>query len=280
MDTEVIKTLIEVVDTGSFSNAASRLNVAQTTVSARIKSLEERIGKKLLVRERNGVRLTSAGERLMTSASSFVHLGERMKRVAQNTSAHGALSVAVDHSLPTDYLARWINALQRGRPELYIRAFTLNPNEISDGISRADIDVALVHSAPSRTGVRSELLAEETLVFLSADSRTRSVIDPGFVYIDWGEEFESEFYKFFGNIPTPRVHVNSGQVAVRYAALKGGGGYGRLGAARDYIDKGMLQVIPEMPSFPYPLRAIHACDGNQDMIKFSLGCLRKALSIS
>lgn len=80
MDVKVIKTFLEVAATGHFGIAASHLNVAQTTVSARIRSLEERIGAPLLERSPSGASLTPAGKKLVRLAPSFVHLGERIAR--------------------------------------------------------------------------------------------------------------------------------------------------------------------------------------------------------
>src|ERR1700733_2441182 len=50
-----MQTFLTVVDTGSFSNAARRLNVGQPAVSKTIAQLEERLGVKLLVRSTRGL---------------------------------------------------------------------------------------------------------------------------------------------------------------------------------------------------------------------------------
>lgn len=61
VDVDRARTFLEIVHTGSFLKAADRLHVTQTTVSARIRTLEESLGKRLFVRSRNGVTLTAAG---------------------------------------------------------------------------------------------------------------------------------------------------------------------------------------------------------------------------
>jgi hypothetical protein len=52
MDTELARTLLEIVSTGNFIRAAERLNVGQTTVSARIRTLEQQLGRPLFVRNK------------------------------------------------------------------------------------------------------------------------------------------------------------------------------------------------------------------------------------
>ncbi|BCG81727.1 hypothetical protein MesoLj113b_52690 [Mesorhizobium sp. 113-3-3] len=58
MDTENLRSFLEVAEHGSFTVAAGRLNLAQSTVSARIRGLEEQLGRRLFVRDRDGVTLT------------------------------------------------------------------------------------------------------------------------------------------------------------------------------------------------------------------------------
>jgi len=45
MDIELARTFLEIVSTGSFIKAADRLHVAQTTVSARVRLLEQQLGR-------------------------------------------------------------------------------------------------------------------------------------------------------------------------------------------------------------------------------------------
>src|SRR5580698_4681952 len=57
----VMEAFVVVVDTGSFSAAARRLNVGQPAVSKLVAQLEERLGVKLLVRTTRGLTATEAG---------------------------------------------------------------------------------------------------------------------------------------------------------------------------------------------------------------------------
>ena len=58
MDIELARTFLEIVSTGSFVRASERLNVGQTTVSARIRLLEQQLGRPLFVRNKGGATLT------------------------------------------------------------------------------------------------------------------------------------------------------------------------------------------------------------------------------
>ncbi|MCO5965436.1 LysR family transcriptional regulator [Sinorhizobium meliloti] len=68
MDLRQLKYFVGVVDAGSFTKAASQLNVAQSALSLHVRQMEEGFGTQLLVRERTGVTLTAAGTKLMRHA--------------------------------------------------------------------------------------------------------------------------------------------------------------------------------------------------------------------
>jgi len=57
MDTDLLKTFLEVSKTRHFGKAADNLFVTQAAVSARIKTLEKMLGASLLVRSRNNIHL-------------------------------------------------------------------------------------------------------------------------------------------------------------------------------------------------------------------------------
>ena len=59
VDIDRARTFLEIVHTGSFLKAAERLHVTQTTVSARVRMLEEELGRRLFIRNRNGATVSN-----------------------------------------------------------------------------------------------------------------------------------------------------------------------------------------------------------------------------
>ncbi len=68
MDTELLKTFLEVSRTRHFGRAAESLYLTQSAVSFRIRQLENQLGVNLFTRHRNNIRLTAAGEKLLPYA--------------------------------------------------------------------------------------------------------------------------------------------------------------------------------------------------------------------
>ncbi len=72
MDTRALQAFCAVVERKSFSQAAERLGVTQPAVSLQIRSLEERLGHKLIDRSGRRVEPTEAGERLYRNAQRLL----------------------------------------------------------------------------------------------------------------------------------------------------------------------------------------------------------------
>src|SRR5690606_4078565 len=109
MDIELARTFLEIVSTGSFVRASERLNVAQTTVSARIRTLEQQLGRQLLTRHKNGATLTPAGEQFLRYAPMFVQLWQRtLHQVAVPPGRRAVMTVGSEITLWQPLLLDWV----------------------------------------------------------------------------------------------------------------------------------------------------------------------------
>ena len=73
MDIAQIKTFVELSRTRHFGKAAKSLFITQSTVSVRIRMLEESLGVRLLTRDRNNIQLTAAGTRFLPLAEQMLN---------------------------------------------------------------------------------------------------------------------------------------------------------------------------------------------------------------
>ncbi len=69
MDTELARTFLTVITSGSFNAASQRLHVTQSTVSTRIQRLESALGVELFIRDKAGTVLTPAGRQFQRHAA-------------------------------------------------------------------------------------------------------------------------------------------------------------------------------------------------------------------
>lgn len=80
MDTELLKTFLEVSRTRHFGRAAEALYLTQSAVSFRIRQLENQLGVNLFTRHRNNIRLTTAGEKLLPYAETLMNTWQAARK--------------------------------------------------------------------------------------------------------------------------------------------------------------------------------------------------------
>lgn len=125
--------------TENFTAAAAELGMTQAAVSYQVKSLEERMGAPLFVREKGRVRLTPLGTRLLPSLSSAFDTIEAAFATHREED-ESLLTITTTHTFANTWLAWRLGAFQIDHPELAVRMSA--SNEIVD-LRSGEADVAI-----------------------------------------------------------------------------------------------------------------------------------------
>lgn len=274
MDVELARTFLEIVSTGSFVRAAERLNVAQTTVSARIRILEERLGRSLFVRNKSGASLTPAGEQLLRYAPTFVQLWQRVRhQVAVPAGHQSVLAVGSEVSLWEPLLLDWVLWLRRTLPDIAVRVQVDVPQDLINQVASGLIDVAVMYAPPHRPGLTVDLLLEEKLVMVTTDP-SGGITATDTVAVDWGPSFARDYSASFPDAPPSGLFANLGPFALNYVLAAGGSGYFRRHAVEPYVVSGQLHLVSDMPEFSYPIYVVYSTDLDDALIGPALAGLR------
>ncbi len=282
MDTEIARTFLEIVSTGSFVRAAERLHVSQTTVSARIRSLEAQLGRPLFVRNKAGASLTLEGAQFLRYAPTFVQLWERARqKVAVPAGRRAVLTFGSELSLWNPWLLKWMLWLRRAAPDLALRAQVGVPDTLITQVCDGVLDLALMHSPQHRPGLNIEPLFEEKLVLVTTDPDAGSTpaglgtaARPDYVYVDWGADFALDHGVSFPDASNPGLFVGLGPLALTYILEAGGSGYFRLRAVRAYLVEGKLHRVRGAPEFSYPAYAVYGTNADEAVLQPGLDGLR------
>jgi DNA-binding transcriptional LysR family regulator len=262
VDIELARTFIEIVSTGSFIKAADRLHVAQTTVSARVRLLEQQLGRPLFVRNKGGASLTPAGEQFLRFAPSFVQLWQRARQQVAVPEGHRAvLTVGSEVSLWQPLLLRWVRMMRHSHPDIALRVHVDVPQDLITHVAAGLVDIAIMYAPQHRPGLEIDLLMEEELVLVTTDLTTYDTNDPRYVHVEWGPDFSIHYAASFPD-KTPSLVANLGPLALNYVLLEGGSGYFRLHAVQPHLTSGKLHLVPGAPHFSFPIYATHS--GNVD----------------
>lgn len=273
MNIELARTFIAIVSTGSFIRASERLNVAQTTVSARIRNLEQRLGRDLFIRHKGGATLTPAGQQFLRHAPLFIQLWQRtLHQVAVPPGRRAVLTVGGEVSLAQPLLLDWVRWIRRSLPDIALRVHVDVPKDLIKQVASGEVDLAIMYAPQHLPGLKIDLLMEEELVFATTDPKTRSPDGPGYIYMDWGPEFTLQHEMNFPDV-TPDIQMDLGPLALNYIRSVGGSGYFRLSSIQPYIATGELHIARELPMFSYPVYAVQSAIADRSVSDAALAGL-------
>lgn len=275
MDTELARTFLAVAATGNFVAAAGRLFVTQSTVSARIHTLENTLGARLFQRGRNGAELTPAGKRFLRHAKHLVRTVEQARHdVGLPQGYSDVLTLSGRIAVWEGFLPHWVEWMREAAPETSLRLEIGFEADIMQGLIEGTVDIGVMYTPTARSGLVVEALFDETLVLVASDRR-RGWPDPGYIHIDWGPEFHAQFSEHHPDVPPPALVANIGWLGVQQLLVYGGSGYFPLRLVRHHLETGRLWRVPDCPAFTLPAWMVYPRDSDNATLKHALDGLRK-----
>jgi DNA-binding transcriptional LysR family regulator len=181
-DLDLLNTLVAVAEEKSLSAAALRLARSQSAISEQIRKLEEFCGLPLLVRGKQGARLTPAGDRLMIHARKLLLLSDVARQDMQGALMTGDLRLAVTDYFRPAAIAGVLRRIREQYPRLRLHVSVRKSAQIEQDADGGDFDVGislriLKQDARTRGGSpdRTTALRREPLAWVAAPS---FVFDP------------------------------------------------------------------------------------------------------
>ncbi len=245
-----IETFIAIVETGSLVKASRYLNVTQSTVTARLKSLEDEIGQPLLHRQKSGVVLTATGLKFQRYAQSMrsmwrqalveTSLPEGMESVC-NLGCEADLWPTVGRQL-----AKWV---KEHSPTTALTVRQSSMDQIEQWLGIGLIDAALSHRRSTVETAASIPLAAEQLALVSTDKNSPERGDPGYVYYDAGVDFGKAHTMIYADAGVAKHTFDSAAWTLDYLLDCGGSAFLPKAMAAPYINSGELFEIAGSPTF-------------------------------
>ncbi len=172
--TELLRTLVAVVDLRSFTKAAQSLGVTQPAVSAQIKRLQGLLATDLLDKSAPGVSLTSAGELVVNYARRLLSINDQILDIAGPRPAATTVRIGATGDFTASGIALGLTCTRVRRPDLRFEIYTASIDVLLRDLRDGDADLAIWFSATGPT-LDTRHYWTESLVWMHSTS-TR--IDP------------------------------------------------------------------------------------------------------
>nr|WP_314876350.1 LysR family transcriptional regulator [uncultured Pseudomonas sp.] len=167
MDIGLLRTFAAVASLGSFSGAAERLNMTQSTASQQIARLEDHLGKQLLIRTTRKCKMTPAGEELLVRAKTVLSLIDEMEASFRPDLSGGKVIVGVvDDTYLFGLLTKAFAEFVKRRPTVSIEIKAGMSADLVRELKAGNIELAMIREETEIR--RSDLLQTSELVWIAA----------------------------------------------------------------------------------------------------------------
>jgi DNA-binding transcriptional LysR family regulator len=169
MDLYRLKTFRTAATLLNFNRAAEVLNLAQSTISAQIKALEEEVGVPLFTRTGRHVILTEAGARMMAYANKLLALeAEALADVGGRRANAGVISLRAPQTISTYFLPRVLAEFQVRFPRIRLDVSSCAMYGLERELKIGTVDLAfLLSESIQAADLEAELLAVVPLVVIA-----------------------------------------------------------------------------------------------------------------
>ena len=218
MDINLARTFLMVAETGSFIDAARKMNITQSTVSARIKGLEDMLGRPLFERSKSGAELTAAGEQFQKHALALVRVWQHAQlEVGLSDQHRDHLAVGAPISLWDGFLLKWVSWLRANIPDIAVSASERavgGPHPAPDrGHARPR---GHVPARRSRRAYVIEHLFDEEFVLVTSVPATQRRSSTDYVFVDWGPDFQQDHAAAYPELINPGLNLDLGSIGIDY----------------------------------------------------------------
>jgi len=275
---EHIRTFLEISDCGNFNRAAENLNVTQSTISARVKAMEDRFGRALFVRGHAGVELTSAGQHFRQYALNIQRLWQQaQQRIALPENFSHGLGIGLQVSLWYSLILKWIPWIRERARDVAIHVEADYSRSLMRQLADGLLDIGVMYHPRQTPGLVIEDLLVEHLVLVATEERQiREGWVEDYVFVDWGEEFRVRHGEAFPSMDTPAVTVGLGSLGLEYILQNGGSGYFPTRVVQPHLDRGELFLVEGAPTMQRPAYVVYPASArHQQTLDLALSGLRE-----
>lgn len=173
MDLKQIRYFVSIADCGNVSRAAEILHIAQPSLSAQLRGLEETLGVQLFVRHHRGVTLTELGRRFYEQARSILNTVEYATDLVRTQSRElvGRIRVGLPTSAARGLALRLVKAVAARHPTVSVHIVEAMTGDLDEWLEAGKLDVALLSNPKAFENVVSmELMVEDLMLVVGREA--------------------------------------------------------------------------------------------------------------
>ncbi len=169
MNIKNLEAFLAIVQLGSFKAASEKLHTTQPAISARISKLEAEIGSEIFDRSDKKAHLTPKGYKLLPYAEKVVAVLQEMRFAVSNKEDYsGTVRLGSSETIVHIWVPEFIHTLHEEYPNLTIELVVDTTINLSEKLSKREIDLAFLMGPLSRPDQESQFLCKYPLSWVAS----------------------------------------------------------------------------------------------------------------
>ena len=165
LDLESLRAFITVLEWGSMARAAEQLELSPSAMSWKIKRLEQRVGRPLLIRDGHDLRPTREGRLLLEEAPAMLEAHDRLVRRLAHPEFTGTIKIGSNEEIGAARMAGILGRFRFSYPDATIEFVVDQSRNLLQKLARARIDVAAIQLTEEEVRPDDVVLFSEELVW-------------------------------------------------------------------------------------------------------------------
>jgi DNA-binding transcriptional LysR family regulator len=168
MQVESLKTFCDLVETQSFTRAASVNHVSQSAVSQTVAAMEREFHSLLIERSRKNFRLTAEGELVYDHCKRILQSFEAIQSEIQELKhvVSGSIRIATVYSIGLHKIPPYLKAFLKSFPTVNVQVEYRRPNKVYEDVLANTVDLGLVNFPTPHPKLEVIPMPEEPLVLV------------------------------------------------------------------------------------------------------------------
>ncbi|WP_420862874.1 LysR family transcriptional regulator [Algirhabdus cladophorae] len=250
MNLSEIQTFLAIIETGSLVRASERLNVTQSTVTARLKSLEAELGQTLIIRNKSGAATTASGQRLKRYAETMLDLWQQARRdTGLPDGVSGVFNIGCHPDLWQGMGKAIFSSLHKAHPELALSIWHGTGAELQRWQADGRIDMAIGYRGATSEGQVLFDLGADTRVCVSTEADSPIRFNPGYVYVEAGEDFGRWHAATYADAGTAKLSFGTAALGLAHVLQSGGSAYLPHRMVARHLQRGRLFHLSDAPPY-------------------------------
>ncbi len=268
MKLDWLNTFLDVSETHNFNRTAERLRITQSTVSSRIRALEDELDMQLFIRGRGGASLTPEGKKFLKYANNIrISWNQALKDMKSSHDFNGKIYISTQMSIWEQLANEWLIGIRQALPNIAIHVEADYSKNMVDELLAGHLDIAVLYAPDYEPSFEIEHLFDESFVMLATEPMHISKVNrDNYVFVGLTDYFKERHSELLPHLQPAALTMGLSIMSLEYLKKNGGAAYVSRRHTRRMIENQELYIVEDAPVITQPVFVTYLSKNRHNLV--------------